>query len=69
MASGAGTDHLAGAVMSRQETGSCAALQERFRIPRADLASYTGVAGNTDVRFTIQPDLSGKNDFVVRASW
>jgi hypothetical protein len=27
------------------------------------------VAGNTDVRFTIQPDLSGKSDFVVRATW
>jgi hypothetical protein len=27
------------------------------------------VAGNIDVRFTVQPDLSGKNDFVVRATW
>jgi len=27
------------------------------------------VAGNIDVRFTIQPDLSGKDDFVVRATW
>jgi hypothetical protein len=27
------------------------------------------VAGNIDVRFTVQPDLSGKSDFVVRATW
>jgi len=27
------------------------------------------VAGNIDVQFTVQPDLSGKADFVVRATW
>jgi hypothetical protein len=27
------------------------------------------VAGDIDVRFTTQPDLSGKSDFVVRATW
>ncbi len=27
------------------------------------------VAGNIDVRFTVQPDLIEKNDFVVRANW
>ncbi len=27
------------------------------------------VAGNIDVRFTVQPDLNKKGDFVVRASW
>ena len=27
------------------------------------------VAGNIDVRFRVQPDLSGRGDFVVRATW
>lgn len=27
------------------------------------------VAGDIDVRFTVQPDLSGKSDVVVRATW
>jgi hypothetical protein len=27
------------------------------------------VAGNIDVRFTVQPDLSGKSEFVIRATW
>jgi hypothetical protein len=38
-------------------------------IPAAMSALPGKVAANVDVHFTVQPDLSGKNDFVVRAKW
>ncbi len=39
------------------------------QLPFLGINSKGEVAGNIDVRFTVQPDLSGKNDFVVRANW
>ena len=39
------------------------------QLPFLGVNAKSEVAGNIDVRFTVQPDLSGKGDFVVRATW
>jgi hypothetical protein len=39
------------------------------QLPFLGINAKGKVAGNIDVRFTVQPDLSGKSDFVVRANW
>ena len=39
------------------------------QLPFLGINAKGEVSGNIDVRFTVQPDLSGKSDFVVRATW
>ena len=39
------------------------------QLPFLGINTKGEVAGNIDVRFTVQPDLSGKSNFVVRATW
>lgn len=51
-----------------------ATIPDRFadilrQLPFLGVNAKGEVAGNIDVRFTVQPDLSEKSDFVVRASW
>jgi hypothetical protein len=39
------------------------------QLPFLGINAKGEVSGNIDVGFTVQPDLSGKTDFVVRATW
>jgi hypothetical protein len=39
------------------------------QLPFLGINARGEVSGNIDVRFTVQPDLSGKSDFVVRTTW
>jgi hypothetical protein len=39
------------------------------QLPYLGINAKGEVNGNIDVRFTVQPDLSGKSEFVVRATW
>ena len=60
----------------KQDTYACRAdvhlevtVPAELRNPLFGTDDNGKVAANVDVRFTVQPDLSGKQDFVVRAKW
>jgi hypothetical protein len=46
-----------------------ATVPSELRNPLFGIDANGKVSANVDVHFTVQPDLSGKNDFVVRAKW